>query len=175
MKIQNREKMLALLAIAAVVILATDQFVVEPLIKLWKERSQKIVDLTKKINQATVLVARKKEILDRWDTMKSQMLAGDVSRSENEVIKAVDRWTQQSRISMTSLKPQWKQNADDYRTLECRADGAGDLQALARFLYEVEKDPMALKVEDLEITSRDEEGRQLSIALRVSALQLNPE
>jgi Tfp pilus assembly protein PilO len=175
MKIQNREKMLVVFALAAVVILAADYFVLEPLIKLWKDRSQQIVDLTKKVNQGTMLVARKKEIFDRWDKMKTLMLAGDVSRSENEVIKAVDRWTQQSRISMTSLKPQWKQNADDYRTLECRADGVGDLQALAHFVYEVEKDPMALKIEDMEITSRDEEGRQLAIALRVSALQLNPE
>ena len=59
-------------------------------------------------------------------------------------------------------------------TLECRADAAGSLPALTRFLYEAEKDPLALKVEAVEITARDNDGQQLSLALQVSGLLLNP-
>jgi hypothetical protein len=37
----------------------------------------------------------------------------------------------------------------------------------------VEKDPLALKVETIEITSRDDNGQQLALALQVSGLLLN--
>jgi phosphoribosyl-AMP cyclohydrolase len=60
-------------------------------------------------------------------------------------------------------------------TLECRADASGNIQALTRFLYDVEQDPMAFKVEIVEITSHDNNGQQLSLALQVSGLLLNPQ
>jgi len=59
-------------------------------------------------------------------------------------------------------------------TLECRVDAFGNLSALTRFLYDVEKDPLALKVDALEITTRDNDGQQLSLALQVSGLLLTP-
>ena len=59
-------------------------------------------------------------------------------------------------------------------TFECRVDASGTLPALTRFLYEVEQDPLALKVESVEITSRDNNGQQLSLALQVSGLMLEP-
>ena len=57
-------------------------------------------------------------------------------------------------------------------TLECRADAFGSIQSLARFLYELERDPLALKVDELEITARDSEGQQLSLSVRFSGLLL---
>ena len=59
-------------------------------------------------------------------------------------------------------------------TLECRIDALGSMPALTRFLYEVEKDPLALKVESMDITARDNDGQQLSLALQISGLLLNP-
>ena len=73
------------------------------------------------------------------------------------------------------MKPQWKRGAtDDYSLLECRVDASGSLAALARFVYEVEKSPMALKVEALELSSRDNDGQQLALGLLVSGLRLAP-
>ena len=94
--------------------------------------------------------------------------------AENEVLKAFDRWSQESRISVSSIKPQWKRTSDDFMTLECRADAFGSVSAITRFLYEVEKDPLALKVEAVEISARDNTGQQLSLGVQLSGLMLNP-
>jgi hypothetical protein len=58
-------------------------------------------------------------------------------------------------------------------TLECRASATGDIQSLSKFIYDAEKDPLAVKVESVEITSRDNNGQQLSLVLQVSGLVLN--
>jgi hypothetical protein len=45
---------------------------------------------------------------------------------------------------------------------------------LRSFLFHIEDDPMALKIESVEITSRDKDGQQLSLGLQISGLALSP-
>jgi len=57
--------------------------------------------------------------------------------------------------------------------MECRVEAFGSLPALSRFLYEIEKDPLGLKVEVVEIAARDTAGEQLTLGLQVSGLYLS--
>ena len=175
MQIKNRQKFLAILAIGGLVLLAGDSLVVEPLIKSWKERETRIVELKKKIDQGSQTLGRQTSIRERLSRMRKNTFPSNTSQTENEMLKAFDRWSQESRISVSSIKPQWKQTEDDYTTLECRADASGNMEAISRFLYEVEKDPLALKVEAVEITAHDNDGQQLSLGLQVSGLLLTPQ
>ena len=59
-------------------------------------------------------------------------------------------------------------------TYQCRMDASGNLNSLSRFLYDLEKDPMALRLDSLEISSRDKEGQQLVLAVQISGLVLTP-
>jgi hypothetical protein len=54
-------------------------------------------------------------------------------------------------------------------------DATGDLGRLSRFLYQLERDPMALKLATLELGARDKEGQQLSLGLQLSGLVLTPQ
>jgi len=172
MPIKNRQQLLVVLAAAGAALLIGDKLVLTPLTASWQARSKQIVELTKQVNQGSLLVSRDSVIRDRWDQMRNSTLPEDVSAAENEVLRAFERWSQESRISISSIKPQWKRAGDDYMTLECRADAFGTIEALTRFLYEVEKDPLALRVEAVEIAARDNDGQQLSVGLQVSGLQL---
>jgi hypothetical protein len=173
--INNRQQLLAVVAIAAIVLLLGDRMVVTPLAKAWKERGDRIVSLKKSISQGELLLDRDKRIREQWGSMRTNTLPVNLSAAENEVLKAFNRWSEDSRISISSIKPQWKRSAEDYMLLECRADTFGTIDALARFLYEIEKDTLALRVESLEVTARDNSGQQLAMAVQVSGLLLTPE
>lgn len=173
MKIENRQRFLAILAGATLTLLLADRLIVGPLIQGWKQRSIELAELRTSIAKGNQTLDREQRIRDRWDSMRTNTLPENVSQAENEVLRAFERWSDESLISISSIKPQWKRAGEDFLTLECRADAAGSIQEVARFLYLVEKDPLALKVESVEITSRDENGRQLAVALQVSGLQLN--
>jgi hypothetical protein len=175
MNITNRQKLLSILALVVVGVWAGDRIVITPLTNLWKERSARIVELRKLVAQGKAMVERERPIRSRWDNMRTNTLPVETSVAESEVLKAFERWSQDSRISINSIRPQWKRAGEDYMTLECRADASGNIQALTRFLYDVEQDPMALKVDLVEITSHDNDGRQLSLAVQVSGLLLNPQ
>lgn len=175
MKIVNRQRFLAILAIVGIALLAGDKLLITPLSASWKERSTRITELKKLVAQGEQLLDRDQTIRKRWDGMQHNMLADDTAEAENEVLRAFERWSQDSRISISSIKPQWRRSNEDYMTLECRADAFGSIQAVTRFLYEVERDPLAFKVEAVEISPRDNDGQQLTLGLQVSGLVLNPQ
>jgi hypothetical protein len=169
MKIENRQQVLAVIAIAVVVLLLLDRLVITPMITGWKLRGVEIVDLQKKINAGQQLVARGPKLREKWDYMKTNSLPEETA--ERKLLEAFQRWSDQSRISVTSIQPN-KRIEEDHISQECRASISGDIAALSKFLYAMEKDAMALRVESLEITSRDENGRNLTVGLTVSGLIL---
>ena len=87
------------------------------------------------------------------------------------MLRAFDRWSQTSGVSVSSIRPQWKRAGDDYMTLECRADISGNLESVTRLLYEIEHDPMGVKVDSADIATRDTDGAHITLGLQVSGLQ----
>jgi hypothetical protein len=176
MQIKNRQTLLTVVAGTGLALLILDSLIVTPLIHTWKKRQQQIADLQDQVDKGQKLLDRRDAILNGWKRICTNTLPGDTTLAANEIYKAFERWSQDSHITISSLKPQWKPSVDDnYTTLECRADASGNIEMLSRFIYEAEKDTMALKVEAVEIQSHDTNGQQLTLGLQVSGLLLNPQ
>ena len=175
MKIKNRQQLLIIGVIVVAAIFAGDKVLLTPLGNLWTARSKKIVELKKKVESGAQLIQREQNLHNAWNQMRTNTLPVNPSRAEQQLLSALNRWSQDSRISITSLSPQWKHDSDDYMTLQCRVEAAGNMNAVSRFLYDVEKDPMALRLEMVEISSRDAEGQQLALGLQLSGLVLTPQ
>ena len=175
MQIKNRQQLLIIGAITAVCLFAGDRLVLSPLQTAWSVRAKNISTLRQKISDAKSLVQREQGIRRRWEQMSRNTLTNNTSAAEQQVFKAVDLWAQSSGVAISAVTPQWKHDSDDYMTFECRVDAAGDLSKLNRFLYSVERDPMALKLELVELGARDKDGQQLSLGLQLSGLVLTPQ
>jgi len=174
---KQRQKILMIIVAVGAVLFLGDNVVVEPLIAGWKARADHNQQLRAQLENGQKMLQREFYLHSRWASMATNALPSDQSAAEAELFKAFDRWERASGITRVSIKPQWKQGDDDkynYMTLECRADYNGDIEKVKQFLYEVEKDPIGLKVENVEISSRDDNGQQLSLGLQLTGLQLNP-
>jgi hypothetical protein len=77
--------------------------------------------------------------------MRTNTLVNVKSEAESQMLKAFERWSKDGGVSVSSIRPQWKEAEEDYKTLECRADVGGNLPAIAHFLYLVERDPLGVK------------------------------
>lgn len=176
MQIKNRQQLLIIVTVVAVALFAGDRLVLTPLLNMWKARAKRISDLRKDISRGNSLVQREQlpgqSIHGRWLQMTNNTLPNNTSAAEQQVFKAIDLWAQDTGVAISAITPQWKHDSDDYMTFECRVDAAGDLGKLTRFLYSVERDPMALKLELVELGARDKEGQQLSLGLQLSGLVL---
>ena len=110
-----------------------------------------------------------------WQDMEKRSLAGETANAENQILNAVSEWARVSGLKVTSLKPRWIDNDEAPRKLELRLSATGDMESVARFLYELERDPLALRMEDIEITVRDPRGRELALSARFTGLILREE
>ncbi len=174
MPTDNRQKLLVIVAIAAVALFAADKLVFTPLLNAWDARAKHIAELRNSAARNKALIGRERSLRNHWNDWQARTLTNNTSLAEQQVFQTIDRWAQETGVVIGAVTPQWKRDADEYQTYECRIDAAGDIRRLTQFLYRVEREPMALKLESVELAARDKEGQQLSLGLQFSALVLNP-
>ncbi len=172
MNLQNRQHLLGLVAAILFGALAGDRWILTPLIKSWESRSTRIGQLRQSVARGQSLLRNEQDIEASWNLIRTNTLSLEPSVAENQILKAFDAWSRESGVSISGLRPQWKRTDEDFATLECRADVSGTLPALTRFLFEAEQDPLGIRVDSVELTTRDVNGSQLTLALQVSGLQL---
>lgn len=172
MPVNRREHILILVVLLCVGALGGDRLAINPLLRVWNARAKRITELERSINHGALLVNREQALTERWGEMKAQSRSRETSATENEVLSSVSHWAAASELSVTSLKPRWILDEEECRKLEIQVSTSGKLASVARFLYELEVDPQALKVEDVELTARDNAGQALTCDVRFTRLVL---
>ncbi|HEV2391680.1 MAG TPA: hypothetical protein VG146_04865 [Verrucomicrobiae bacterium] len=175
MQIKNRQQLLIIVAVAAVSLFAADKLLLSPLTNLWSARAARIAVLRNQLTRGKMLAQRERGVREHWDQMQRRALTNNTSAAEQAVFHAINNWADNTGVIINAITPQWKSDSDDYATYECRVDASGDINRLSRFLYQAEREPLALKLDSVEITSRDKDGQQLSLGLQFSGLVLHPE
>lgn len=172
---EQRQRLLMILAGAAVLLLVFDSAILTPLTSAWRSRTAEIARLEKSVTEGRGMIERAERMESLWAEMQEKALPKDAAKAEQDLISAFDRWGRSSNVELGSIKPQWKRGQTNrYSQLECRVDATGSMATLSRFLYEVEKSTLALRVDSVEITSRDDTGQKLTLGLLVSGLRLTP-
>jgi len=172
MQDKRRELILKIVVGAVAGLFLLDLIILSPGIQRWKDQGDRIASLREKVTRGAQLMEREQSIRTRWDEMLRTDLADDLSAAENEAFKGINRWARESRISFTSLTPQWRTHEEGYDTFECRASAAGDQASLGRLIYEIEADSLPVRLEECELTARDAQGKQLLLTAKFSFMRL---
>ncbi len=172
MKIQNRQQFLVALTIAAAGLFVAINFIITPLAGWWSARQAQIRGLRVRVSDGNQLVRRESVVRNRWSDMQANALPANTSAAEQQLFRSVDDWSRSSGAEVTSLMPQWKNDSTNYMTLSCRVETSGDLGALSKFLYDVERGPVAVRLDSVEITERDKDGQQLTMSAEINGLAL---
>jgi hypothetical protein len=172
-QIKNRQKFLTILTLTVIGLLVLDKIAVPPLTKLWHSRSAELASLKDQVNHGASLQRRKESLRQEWATIKSSALTNDTTLAQQQLLTGLYRWAQTSGIQIDNITPNPKQGADaSYKILDCRVDATGSIDLLSRFMYELETDPMALKVQSVEMTSKDNTGQVIGLGVQISGLIL---
>ena len=172
MGFRQREKILIIAALVCMGIFLGDRLVLTPLGRIWSRRSARIGELKKSVEKGGLLVERRADVEKRWKEITDAGLPDDPSIVEERILTRVHEWESQSGLNLTSLRPRWREPDLESKKLELRLTGSGSLESITRFLFEVEADPLPLRVEDLGLTARDKRGAILEFNLKFSSLIL---
>jgi hypothetical protein len=171
----NRQRLLLIIAGIGIGLLILDSVIIEPLGSTWADHAAEIVKLRADVADGHNLLARGPRLLQTWADMQRGALPRDQAQSEHDVISGFEAWSRTSGVELGAVKPVWKHGATDaYSVLELRVDATGPLGSLSRFIYELERAPLALRVESIELISRDDSGQRLTLSLIVTGLKLSP-
>jgi Tfp pilus assembly protein PilO len=104
--------------------------------------------------------------------MRANALPANTSQAAQQVINALDNWSSASGAEVTSIMPQWKNDSTNYMTFNCHVQASGTMGTLSQFIYQIEKGPMALKLDSVQLDSHDDAGQKLTLDLQISGLAL---
>ena len=172
MKIKNRQEFLVMVTIGVVVLAVVVNFILPPIQGWWSDRQKQISDLRDKIKDGKVMIARDKFTRDHWNDMRENSLPASTPEAEQQFLKAIDNWSRDSSAEITSITPQWKSESTNYMTLNCRVEADGDLNSLSKFIYDIEKGPMPLRLDTVELSSHDNNGQVMTLGLDINGLAL---
>src|SRR5688500_10117045 len=120
MRTDHRQRLLGIVAIAIVALFALDRLLLTPLVETWKSRSAAVAQLRKSIVNGKMLIQRESHTRRAWDEIRQSTLPVSASEAEKELLAAFEKWSAESKASVSSIRPQWKKGAtDDYSVLEC--------------------------------------------------------
>ena len=174
MKIKNRQEFLVALTIGVVVLFVGVNWILSPLGGWWSARQGQIKQLRETVKEGRNLIKRDAVIRSQWREMQSNALSSNPSQAEQQFIKAMNGWSRDSGALVTSIMPQWKNDSTNYMTLTCRVETAGDLGTLSKFLYNLEKGPMALRLDSVELGLHANNNQQMTLGLELNGLALVP-
>jgi Tfp pilus assembly protein PilO len=171
-KIKTRQEFLVVLAVAVVALALVVNLILPPLQDWWSSRATEIQNLHAKITEGNQLIKAEDRIRSHWKDMRDNALPASSSQAEQQFLKAMDGWARESGAAITSIMPQWKIDSTNYMTLDCRVETAGDLGALSKFIYNIEKGPLALRLNSMELSSHDNNGQMMTLGLEINGLAL---
>jgi len=170
----QRQRLLTIVTLAAVGLYLADLLVFSPLGRLWSARSARIQALQRQVAAGRALVQREAGLRGQWERLRTNALPAEASEAEQRLLRACDEWARASGAQIVDRMPQWKGDGPAYQMLRCRLEAAGSLASLTQFLQRMEEGPLAVKLDSLQLLSRDTAGRQLTLGLQVNGLVLNP-
>ncbi len=175
MKSLSRQRLLLIACGLLVGLLIVDRLLFGPALAHWRARSSEIAALESKLQIGRGVIASRERTEAAWQRLREGALPRDPSAAEQRLLSSLEAWARAEGVELTGLRPRWrKTNATDASLLECRLDATGSFPAVVRLLGTLEKSPLALRVESIELTSRDDAGQRLSLALSVTGLRFSP-
>ena len=173
MTAKERESLLYIVTGVCLGLVFLNYVVINPAMDAWSAQSERIGVLEKKVARGRTLLERETRIRNLWAAMLRANLSADDSTAENDTFKAINRWTTDSGIVVTSAAPQHQAREDaGYDAFEYRVAATGNQVAVGRFLYDLGTDAMPCSLEDCEITTRDAHGAQLTLSARFSFVRV---
>ena len=177
MVLSKRERYIAVLTGAVLVLLGLYQWVLQPL----KDQSD---ELDMRTAQASADVMRLNKVVKQSKDARKELaamttggkLSGDASSAETMIYRSVRDWAQDARMSPPSVQPtRSAEKEKDFYKLTFRVQGGGSMSQISRFLYQIKTTNVPVQINELQITSNKENTDDLKLTITVSTIYLSPD
>jgi hypothetical protein len=170
MILSKRERQIALATFVVLAIFGLDRFLITPVQERQAEAATQLQQTLDGLERARALFDRRHQLAPEWQQMVEADLQAEPAAAESAVLHALRNWSEQTHLSLTSLRPGKATDMGELRELTFRASGEGGMSAVTGFLWQIETSSLPIRLTDLHIGTRKEGADDLTVDLGISAL-----
>lgn len=156
MKMNPREKLIAIGVGVAAGLFMVDHFFLSPL-------GTRLETADRIANQNRLTIAEGEGTLRNslnarrnWKRVSGVNVADNAPAAESQVLNHVRDWVQQSGLTLTAIKPARADKEKGFDKIAINATATGGMEQMSRFLYSVQTSDFPIRVNRIDLTARKE-------------------
>jgi len=169
MVLSKRERILAIATLVVLGALALNATLIKPLSERRQQTTNAKLELEAQIAEAQNTFERRKLLERKWKGLLPSDMRSDAD-TESRIARAMNEWSRQTRLTLTSVKPERSTTDKGMNEIMFVVAGRGGLEAVASFLYRLETSELPVKVTEMQLGSAGESTDSMSLQLRISAV-----
>ena len=169
MALSTRERNITLAVLIACVALILDRVAIEPyvqmrhdLVALHQKRRHELDDAN--------LILKREAHLRRTMAQLSKTIQPDPASAEAQLLRMLNNLEQQTGVGSASFQRVRTLDDHGYTSLTYHMSAAGPMPALATLLWRIETAGIPLRVDDVQIIPKHEDGNELIVQINLSTL-----
>ena len=170
MILSKRERFIIAATLIVVAAAVLYLYVLTPLDDSRKALEGRKEGLLNELERARTLLARNREIEPKWKQMTATGLKRDPTEAESLILHAVQDWAREAGLKLASLKPERLLEKKSLQEIAFKATGTGSMNAVTKFLWQLETAKVPVRVRELQLGTRKEGTDDLTLQLRLSTL-----
>ena len=170
MILSKRERLIIAVAAIVVALLVLNYYVVTPLLDARAAAEARKEHMLGEMDRAAQLLALERRVAPQWKEMTATGLKRDPAEAERQILHAVQNWFREAGLKLASLKPERLTEKKTLQEISVQATGTGSMNAVARFLWQVETAKVPIRVKELQLGTRKEGTDDLTLQLRFSTV-----
>ena len=175
MTMSTRERSVATITGIIVGALVLYQFVIEPKLTQIEQLDTDIASAMSDMERADSVFNSSRSATKQLAKIAGSGLRRNDAEAESELLNSTRQWAQEAGLSGWGIKREGTVKERDFNKITFRAQGAGGIGQIARFLYKLQTANIPVRIVDMTINSRREGTDDLAIVLGVSTIYLAPE
>ena len=175
MILSKRERLVVAATLIAVAAFLLDRYALTPVLDALAALEARKQNMIGDVARAGDLLERQHQLGPKWREMNAAGLKRDPTEAESQMLHAVQNWSQEAGLRLTSLKPERLPDKRSLQEISFQAAGTGTMNAVSRFLWRIETAKVPIRVKELQVGSRKEGADDLTLQLRFSTLYQAPQ
>ena len=173
MVLSKREKIIVILTTLVLLIFIMDRFIITPFMNSKESIRLEKQGLVNEMQDAARLFRHEKRVKSEWQEMINGGLEKDPSGTESKVLHTIRQLSQDCGLTISSIKPDRNRSESKILkeiifNLSCK----GSMNSVGQFLWEIENSRLPLKITEIQLGAREEDGRDMSLQVKLSAVYL---
>lgn len=170
MALTNRERNIMFIAVAVVILLLADKYVVSPITQAYSQTKQDKVQLQAELQKSLSAIKRKNVIQKQLEQMHALGLGSDFSQAESNILRYIKESSVKNSVEISSVQPEHISVDKNIEEIEFVISGSGSMGAITKFLWDMETAELPIKLKTLQLGSNDESASRMLLQIKLSSI-----